>query len=198
MKVAYARVSSGDQSLDIQLEQLTAAGAEKVFSEKQSGTRIANRTELELCLEFVREGDVLFVTRLDRLARSVVDLHTILGKLTEKGVGFQCLQQPINTTTSEGRLMLTILGAFAEFETEIRRERQMEGIRKAKSEGRMGKPGVRKVTPDQVRKLRETTPRAQDIAKILGVHRGTIYRLVPDGWGDPVGTRKPGDEQAQA
>src|SRR4051812_47308125 len=122
--IAYARVSTLGQSLEVQLDQLRAAGAEEVFQEQRSGTSTAGRDQLEAALRFSRKGDVFIVTRLDRLAHSMSDLRRIVDTLTEKGVGFRVLQQPFDTTTSEGRLLLNILGAFAEFETSIRAERQ--------------------------------------------------------------------------
>lgn len=181
--VGYARVSSSSQSLDIQLEQLHEAGAEKVFAEKQTGTSTAAREELSRALDWVREGDVFVVTRLDRLARSLVDLRGIIDRLMAKSVSFRCLQQHIDTTTSEGRLMLNMLGAFAEFETELRRERQMEGISKAKAEGRM-RGGVPRasVSNDDIIRLRAEGLTPREIGIRLGVHKTTIFRRVPDGW----------------
>ena len=135
----YARVSSEGQSLEIQHEALTAAGCEKIFSEKVSGRSTKDRDQLASALDFVRENDTLIVTRLDRLARSVGDLHQIIEKLTAKGVSFKCLNQSgVDTDTSTGRLMLGVLGAVAVFENDIRRERQMEGIAKAKAAGISG------------------------------------------------------------
>ncbi len=135
MIVGYARVSTTDQSLDIQDQELRAAGCERVFGEKVSGTT-ADRPELKACLDFVREGDVLLVTRLDRFARSSRDLHNLLHSLDAKGVGFRCVEQSgIDTTTSMGRLVLSILGSVAAFETELRAERQREGIEAAKRRG---------------------------------------------------------------
>lgn len=129
MLVGYARVSSAGQSLDVQIEELAQAGCEKIFSETMSGTSSANREQLSLALDFARDGDVLIVTRLDRLARSVGYLHQIIEKLSGKSVGFQCLNQPgVDTDSSTGKLMLAILGAVAAFENDIRRERQLEGI----------------------------------------------------------------------
>ena len=106
MLVGYARVSSVGQSLDVQLEALQAAGCEKIFSEKRSGTSAVDRAELDAALSFVREGDTLVVTRLDRLARSAGDLHNIVRQLTSKGVAFQCMQQSgMDTSTSTGKLL---------------------------------------------------------------------------------------------
>lgn len=133
--VGYARVSSSDQDLTVQIEQLEAAGCTKIFSEKKSGTKLQDRSELEKCLNYVREGDVLVFTRIDRLARSVRDFSNILASLDEKSVGMRCLLQPFDSTTPSGKLMRDMLAAFAEFETTVRRERQMEGIAAAKARG---------------------------------------------------------------
>src|SRR5581483_822746 len=134
--IGYARVSSVGQTLEVQEQLLNEAGCERIFSEKRSGTSTNGREQLAQALDWVREGDVLVVTRLDRLARSVTDLRLILDRLAAKGVGFRALQQgSIDTTSSNGRLMLNILAAFAEFETDLRRERQADGIAKAKLAG---------------------------------------------------------------
>lgn len=179
--VGYARVSSSGQSLDIQDEQLRSAGAEKVFAEKRSGTTRNGREALDAALDWVREGDVLLVTRLDRLARSMSDLRSIVDKLTEKGVGFRVLQQSaIDTTSAEGRLFLNILGSFAEWEAEIRAERQAEGIAKAKVEGRFnGRPSS--IDRKAVRALKADGLGASEIAKRLGIGRASVYRLLTEG-----------------
>lgn len=175
--IGYARVSSLGQSVEVQLDQLKAAGCEKIFAEKKSGTTTTGREQLDLALSFVREGDVFVVTRLDRLARSLVDLRKIVDFLTDKGVGFRCLQQgAIDTTSSEGRLMLNILASFAEFETEIRKERQRDGIAKAKSEGRYkGRPVV--IDPQKIEELRASGLGPTEIAKRLGIGRASVYRV---------------------
>ena len=177
MLVGYARVSSTGQSLDIQREQLTQAGCEKLFEEKQSGKSADNRSKLKAALEFVREGDTLIVTRLDRLARSITDLRRIIDGLAEKAVGFRCLQQgALDTTRSDGKLLLNILGSFAEFEADIRRERQMEGIAKAKEAGvyRGRKPSI---DGEVIRKALNSGESPSVLAKRLGVARSSIYRL---------------------
>ena len=178
MLVGYARVSSTGQSLDIQIEALTAAGCEKVFAEKVSGRSTKDREELARAMEFVREGDTLVVTRLDRLARSVGDLHQIIEKLTDKGAEFRCLQQSdVVTNTSTGKLMLSILGAVAAFENDIRRERQAEGIAKAKAEGRYkGRPTT--IDPARVKELREQGLGPAAIAKTMGIGRASVYRAL--------------------
>lgn len=174
--VGYARVSSVGQSLELQVENLLGAGCEEVFQEKRSGTSRQGRTELEAALRFVRKGDVLCVTRLDRLARSMTDLAKILDQLTEKQVGFKVLQQALDTTTNEGRLLLHIMGAFAEFETAIRKERQAEGIAKAKA---AGKYRGRKATidPAVIASMKKDGLGASAIAKRLGIGRASVYRL---------------------
>ena len=136
--VGYARVSTGQQNYETQIERLKAAGATKVFTEKRSGLD-GERPELARCLEYVREGDVLLVTKLDRLARSTSDLYKIVDGLTQKGVAFKVLDDDsVNTGSRTGKLVMGLLALIAEFETDIRRERQMEGISKAQAEGRIG------------------------------------------------------------
>lgn len=178
--VGYARVSSSSQNLDLQLEQLTDAGCEKVFAEKVTGTSRNDRQALAECLDWVREGDTLVVTRLDRLARSGRDLHDIIAQLSAKRVGFRCVQQgAVDTTTSMGKLILGILGAVAEFETDIRKERQREGIERAKSAG-VYKGRKRSVDAEQVRSLRAQGLGATDIATQLGIARASVYRALKD------------------
>ena len=124
----YARVSTTDQSLDIQIAALKAAGCEKIRSEKQGGTTTNGRQELKTLLEFIDAGDVLMVTRIDRLARSIGDLQDIVRALKAKGVALRATEQPIDTGTAAGKCFLDMLGVFAEFETNLRKERQLEGI----------------------------------------------------------------------
>lgn len=179
--VGYARVSSFGQSLEFQEEALREAGCDKVFSEKKTGTTQEGREELRRALEYVREGDVFVVTRIDRLARSVSDLGLIVDQLSDKGVSFKALQQgEFDTTAATGRLFLTMLGAFAEFETALRRERQMEGIAKAKSEGRYrGRP--QSVDKALVRRLHAEGEKPAHIAKRLGLARSTVYEALKGG-----------------
>jgi DNA invertase Pin-like site-specific DNA recombinase len=181
MLVGYARVSSTGQSLDVQLEALSAAGCEKIFAEKKSGRSTVERQQLSECIDFVREGDTLVVTRLDRLARSVGDLFSIVERLGAKRVAFKCLQQSgVDTDTSGGRLMLAVLGAVAAFEADIRRERQMEGISKAKAAGvyKGRKPSVDR---SRVRSLRANGMSPTLIAKELQIARASVYRALQGG-----------------
>lgn len=176
MIVGYARVSSSSQSLEVQNEQLAAAGCEKIFAEKRSGRTVEGRDALADAVEFVREGDVLVVTRLDRLARSVVDLHRLIERLADKGCGFRVLQQSgIDTTTSTGKLTLSILGAVAEFEADIRRDRQRDGIERAKAKGvyRGRRPSI---DTARIEELMATGMTPAAIAREMGVGRASVYR----------------------
>jgi DNA invertase Pin-like site-specific DNA recombinase len=177
MLVGYARVSSAGQSLEVQREQLRAAGCERIFEEKRSGRRATDRPALTEALGFVREGDTLAVTRLDRLARSMLDLHQILAGLTAKGVGFRALQQAgVDTTTSAGKLTLGILGAVAEFEADIRKERQAEGIAKAKAKGLYrGRKATIDGTAIRAALAEGESPSA--IAERMKIARSSVYRL---------------------
>jgi DNA invertase Pin-like site-specific DNA recombinase len=184
--VAYARVSHSDQSLDIQLEQLQAAGAEKVFAEKRAGGTTADRDQLAQALDYVREGDVLICTRIDRVARSMSDLWRIIDVLASKKVGFRAIHQPgIDTTTGEGRLLTTILGAFAEHENRVRRDRQAEGIARAKATAPQkyrGRPSS--INSAAVQELIGEGIGPSAIARRLGIHRSSVYRLVSGHAGD--------------
>ena len=176
--IGYARVSSSGQSLEVQRDQLLAAGCSRIFEEKRSGLSQDGREQLAFALDYVRDGDVLVVTRLDRLARSITDLRQIVDRLTTKEVGFRALQQgDLDTSTSNGRLMLNMLGAFAEFEGDLRRERQREGIDRAKANGiyKGRKPSV---PVDEVRKLKAEGMAPTEIAKRLNVGRASVYRAL--------------------
>ncbi len=179
MLVGYARVSSAGQSLDVQFDALKAAGCEKLFAEKESGTSTDNRKALADALEFIREGDTLLVSRIDRLARSVGDLETIVATIKRKGAFLKAIEQPIDTSSPAGVAFLQMLGVFAQFETAIRKERQAEGIAKAKAEGRYK---GRKPTVDvnEVRTLRAEGVRPVDIAAKLGIARASVYRALAE------------------
>lgn len=176
MRYGYARVSSEDQDLSIQIEALKAIGCE-VRQEKASGTKLAGRSELQILLEFMREGDELHVTRVDRLARSIGDLQSIVMRLKEKGVVLKVTEQPIDTSSAAGKAFLDMLGVFAEFETNLRRERQMEGIAKAKQRG-VYKGRKRSVDAERVKALRDTGMGAVAIARELGIGRASVYRAL--------------------
>ena len=179
--VAYIRVSSTGQSLEVQRQLMDEFGVDKVFAEKVSGTT-QNRPRLQECLQYVREGDTLVITKLDRLARSVSHLHQIVDDLTSRGVGFKVLQQNIDTTTKEGRLMFSVLGALAQFENELRKESCEEGRLAAVSRGvRFGAP--KKLTDDQVvemRQKRENGVLIKDLMSEYRLSRASVYRLTVD------------------
>ncbi len=160
----YARVSTFDQNLGIQRAALKAAGCDVIRAEKASGTRRDGRTELQVLRDFLRPGDALVITRIDRLARSLKDLQDIVHELKEKQVALRATEQPINTGTAAGKAFLDMLGVFAEFETNLRKERQAEGIAAAKARGvyKGRKP---------VKSLATAPPISRAIATPLGLDR---------------------------
>ena len=174
----YARVSTNDQDFTLQEQALRAAGCEVIRAEKVTGTSRTDRTELQVLLDFLRPGDTLVVTRIDRLARSIKDLQDIVYTLKEQGVTLKAIEQPIDTRSAAGKAFLDMLGVFAEFETNLRRERQLEGIAAAKSRGvyRGRKPSVNTA---EIQRLRlEDKLGATEIARRLGVGRATVYRAL--------------------
>ena len=174
----YARVSATDQNLDAQVEKLQAAGAETVRSEKVSGTSREGRTELETLMEFLREGDTLLVTRIDRLARSTRDLMNIVHELEQRGVRVKATEQSFDTGDDiYGEVTMKLLAVFAEFETKLRKERQMEGITKAKERG-VYKGRKPTIDAERVRSLKEQGMGATAIAGILGIGRASVYRIL--------------------
>lgn len=175
--LGYARVSTTDQNLDLQERTLKAAGCEIVRAEKVTGTKRAGRTELANMLDFLRPGDTLVVTRIDRLARSVKDLQDIVIELKTKGVTLRATEQPIDTSTAAGKCFLDMLGVFAEFETNLRKERQLEGIAAAKAAGAY-KGRKATLDPGEVKRLAADGLGGTEIAKRLGIGRTSVYRLL--------------------
>jgi DNA invertase Pin-like site-specific DNA recombinase len=174
----YARVSTLDQDLTVQRQALRAAGCSVVRAEKASGSRRDGRTELQVLLDFVQPGDTLVVTRIDRLARSLKDLQDIVHELKNGGVALRATEQPVDTGTAAGKAFLDMLGVFAEFETNLRRERQLEGIAQAKARGvyRGRKPSVDMA---EIRRLRDQDGLgATAIARRLGIGRASVYRAL--------------------
>lgn len=174
----YARVSTTDQDLSIQEDTLREHGCEVIRAEKVSGGSRKGRNELGTLLQFLRKGDTLVVTRIDRLARSIKDLQDIVHELKTKEVALKVTEQPIDTSTAAGKAFLDMLGVFAEFETNLRRERQMDGIAKAKERGvyKGRKPAI---DPAEVKRLRdEEGLGASAIAKHLGIGRTSVYRVL--------------------
>lgn len=182
MKVGYARVSTVGQSLETQLEELEKEGCEKIFQEKASGKGADNRQQLQLALEFVRSGDILVITKLDRLARSMGDLSMISKKLKEKGVGLKAINQPeIDTTSAIGELLFNVLGAVASFERALINERTAEGRAKAKAKGvQFGRK--QKLSREKLQlaivDYKERQISASDVAKKYGISRASLYRLM--------------------
>jgi DNA invertase Pin-like site-specific DNA recombinase len=175
--VGYARVSSVGQSLDVQLDKL--GHCDKIFQETHSGTS-GTRPRLHDCLEYVREGDTLVVTRLDRLARSTLHLCQIAAELDRKQVNLQVLDQHIDTSDATGRLLFNMLGAIGQFETELRAERQMEGIRKAKARGVHFGP-QKKLTPAQIVELQYRRAQGALIKTLMhdyGLSKVSVYRYL--------------------
>jgi DNA invertase Pin-like site-specific DNA recombinase len=182
MLVGYARTSTVEQhaGFDAQKRELKAAGCEKLFSEQVSS--VATREKLEAALDFIREGDVLIVTKLDRLARSMRDLIEIVDRVKAKGASLRILAMNLDTNTPTGRLMLNVLGSVAEFERAIMLERQREGIAKAKAEGRYkGRQPTALAKADEVRKLHAEGVGAVDIARRLKIGRSSVYRVLAAG-----------------
>lgn len=179
--IGYARVSTTGQNLSVQLSKLKEFGCtdQHIFTDKHTGTT-ANRPKLQECLKYVRRGDTLVVTKMDRLARSTLHLHQIIHELNEKGVGFKVLDQSIDTTTKEGRLLFTMLAAIAEFETELRHERQMDGIESAKNRG--VKFGAKsKLTDEQVIEMRQKRSDGiliKDLMAEYKLSKASVYRLL--------------------
>jgi DNA invertase Pin-like site-specific DNA recombinase len=179
MVIGYARTSTVDQEagFEAQIRDLEAAGAKKVFQEQVSS--VGTRPQLAACLEYVRESDTLIVTRLDRLARSTAHLLQIVQTIECKGVALRVLDLNLDTGTATGRLLLTMIGAIAQFEREMMLERQREGIAKAKAAGRYkGRAPTARAKLAQIRALQSQGIGASEIARRLGIGRASVYRLL--------------------
>jgi DNA invertase Pin-like site-specific DNA recombinase len=189
MLVGYARTSTIEQGagLEAQARDLAAAGCERTFAERVSS--IGRRAELEAAIAFMRQGDTLVVTKLDRLARSVTDLLGIVERLEAKGVALRVLSMggaEVDTRHPTGRLMLTMLGAVAEFERALMLERQREGIAKAKAEGKyQGRAPTAQRQAEAVRQMKAEGVRPTEIARRLGIGRASVYRILSDDAGQP-------------
>lgn len=178
MIIGYARVSTDDQSLDSQTDALSAAGAERVFADKISGSRRA-RPELDRMLEQLRDGDVVTVTKYDRLARSLKDLLEIVEAIRERGAGFRSLAEDIDTTTPAGRLVFHVFASIAQFERERISERTREGLEAARKRGRVGgrPPALTKPQKAEVRRMRDDESRSiAEIARLFKVSERTVRR----------------------
>lgn len=181
-RMGYGRVSTEDQKLEAQADALKAAGVDKIFIEKITGTK-ASRPELDKLREQMREGDTLVITRLDRLGRSTKDLLSISSELEQRGVELEVIEQNINTKTPEGKLFFTMIAAMAEFEHAMMVARTRDGLAAARARGRLGgrKPKLSEAQKEQVKKLynaKELTVR--EIASLFGVTPPTVYRALED------------------
>jgi DNA invertase Pin-like site-specific DNA recombinase len=184
MLIGYARTSTADQAagLDAQRRDLASAGCDRVYAEQISG--VAPRKQLEAALDYLRDGDALVVTKLDRLARSMADLSAIVERIKAKGAHLRVLAMNLDTNTATGRLMMNVLGSVAAFEREIMLERQREGVAKAKAEGKYKgrKPTARAKSRAVVSMLQEgRSPTA--VARELGIGRSSVYRILRSGVG---------------
>ena len=178
-KVGYARVSTIGQSLDVQLSKLTEYGCEQIFKDKRSGAT-ADRPSLKECRNYVRKGDSLVITKLDRLARSTFHLTQIAEELKQKGVDLVVLDQSIDTSTPTGKLLFNMLASIAEFETQIRSERQMEGIAKAKEKGvQFGRKA--KLSETEIKNLRRDRDQGVKISVLIkqySLFKASVYRML--------------------
>lgn len=189
--VGYARVSTRDQTLALQLDALHGAGCVRVFEETASGAQ-RDRPQLAAALDYMRAGDTLVVWKLDRLARSTKQLIETVEELARRGVGFRCLTQDIDTTTAGGRLVFTIFSAIAEFEREIIRERTRAGLDAARARGRRGgrPPGLKARDLKEARALlRDPEITVEQVAARLKVSPSTLYRHLPGGRGAVAGPK---------
>jgi DNA invertase Pin-like site-specific DNA recombinase len=180
MIIGYARTSTLDQTagLDAQLRDLQAAGCERTFSEQVSSVDVARRDQLEAAIDYLRDGDTLVVTRLDRLARSVAHLLDITARIEAKGAYLRIVAMGIDTATATGRLMLTVLGAVGEFERSVMLERQREGVAKAKAAGLYkGRAPTARAKADEVRRLLAEGHSKVDVADRLGISRSSVHRI---------------------
>jgi DNA invertase Pin-like site-specific DNA recombinase len=180
MRIGYARVSTDDQSLDLQRDQLKRAGAESIYEEHASGKN-TERPELEACFKALRQGDALIVWRLDRLGRSLADLVHLVSGLESRGIGFESLTEQIDTSSSAGRLVFHAFAALAEFERNLIRERTLAGLKAARARGRTG--GRRpKLSPDQLAMVRTLLKAGEltvtQVARQFNVSVSTLYRRV--------------------
>lgn len=179
MKIGYARVSTEDQNTDLQVDALTAAGCEKIFTDKASGAK-TDRPALAEMLEYARAGDVVVVYKLDRLGRSLAHLLEVVTGLGARGVGFQSITEGIDTSTPAGRLVFNIFGSIAEFERDLIRERTNAGLAAARARGRKGgRPAV--MTPEKIHQARALAAGSVPVVEIcatLGISRATFYREV--------------------
>lgn len=181
MLIGYARTSTLDQKagLEAQERDLSEAGCERIFREQVSSVDVVAREKLTEALDYLRDGDFLVVAKLDRLARSMPHLMEIVARITEKKAHLRILGSEIDTSTSNGRLILNLLGSVAQFEREIMLERQREGIAKAKAAGKYrGRKPTDPVKVEEAQRLHRAGLGATEIARRIGIGRATVYRVL--------------------
>ena len=177
-KVGYARVSTADQSLALQIDKLTSAGCIKIFTDTASGSN-TKRQGLNEMMEYLRADDTLVITRIDRIARSVLDLQQLVNHLKEHRITLTALDQPISTDSASGKAFLDMLAVFAEFELNIRKERQLEGIAAAKAAGKYkGRKPLSNDVKNQVIELYSKHHGISEIARTTGISRNSVYKII--------------------
>ena len=181
VKIGYARVSTQDQNLDSQIDLLKDYGCNRIFSEKVSGRKY-KRTELDKCLDYMREGDTLVITKLDRLGRTTKQLIELSQHLEDNEIDLEIVDMNINTNDAMGKMFFTMMSAFAELEANLLSERTKKGLASARARGRTGgRPGINENKKDMIKSLynsKEYT--GEEIAKMTGVSRGTVYRVIKE------------------
>ncbi|WP_237112305.1 recombinase family protein [Mycobacteroides abscessus] len=180
MLIGYARVSTVEQSTDLQLDALHAANVEQVFTDEGVSGSLSSRPELDRCLEMLRSGDTLVVWRLDRLARSLKNLLELVESLSARGIHLRSLTESIDTSSASGRLILSVFGALAEFERSLIIERTQAGLQAARARGaRIGRPTAMSAGQvEQAKTLVGAGHRVSEVARTLGVGRSTLYRVL--------------------
>lgn len=180
-KIGYARVSTRDQNLDSQIDILKQHGCERIFSEKVSGRKF-KRTELDRCLDYMREGDALVLTKLDRLGRTTKQLIELSQHLENQGIDLEILDMNINTKDAMGKMFFTMMSAFAELEANLLSERTKKGLASARLRGKKGgRPSISEEKKEMIKSLYNSKDyTGEEIAKMAGVSRGTVYRVVKE------------------
>lgn len=180
-KIGYARVSTKDQNLDSQIDTLTEHGCERIYSEKASGRKY-KRTELDNCLDYLRDGDTLIITKLDRLGRTTKQLIELSQHLEDKGVDLEIIDMNINTRDAMGKMFFTMMSAFAELEANLLSERTKKGLHAARARGRKGgRPKTSDKKTDMIKSLYDSKEyTGEQIAQMANVSRTTVYRIVKD------------------
>lgn len=178
-KIGYARVSTKEQSLDSQIDVLQENGCERIFSEKVSGRKL-KRTELDKCLDYIREGDILVLTKLDRLGRTTKQLIELSQHLEDKGVDLEIIDMNINTKDAMGKMFFTMMSAFAELEANLLSERTKKGLESARARGRKGgRPAISEEKKEMIVSLYDSRKyTGEEISKMTNVSRTTIYNVI--------------------